>query len=59
VAFGAPDPKGTVVPLLQDRSLVDGHAAAYVCDAPSPGRAFTCRIPVIEPDALQLLLNEL
>jgi len=58
VALGAPDPQGAAVPLLKDRHLVDGRAAAYVCDAPSPGRASACRIPVTEPDALQLLLNE-
>jgi uncharacterized protein YyaL (SSP411 family) len=58
VALGAPDPQGAAVPLLRDRRLVNGRAAAYVCDAPSPGRAFACRIPVTEPDALRSLLKE-
>jgi uncharacterized protein YyaL (SSP411 family) len=39
------------VPLLQDRSLVDGRAAAYVC------RSFTCQTPVMGPEALRQLLD--
>jgi uncharacterized protein YyaL (SSP411 family) len=46
VALGAPD----AVPLLQDRSLVDGRAAAYVC------RDFACQEPVAEPEALQSIV---
>jgi len=38
------DPGG--VPLLDDRSPIDGAPAAYVCES------FACRLPVTEPDAL-------
>jgi uncharacterized protein YyaL (SSP411 family) len=38
------------VPLLEDRSLVDGMPAAYVC------RGFVCKAPVTEPDALERAL---
>ena len=38
------------VPLLLDRGLVDGRAAAYVC------RDFACQAPVKEPDMLQAQL---
>jgi uncharacterized protein YyaL (SSP411 family) len=38
VAVGEPDAPG--VPLLADRPLVDGQAAAYVC------RGFVCDRPV-------------
>jgi uncharacterized protein YyaL (SSP411 family) len=59
VALGAPDggnatdAVGSIatVPLLQDRGLVDGEAAAYVC------RGFTCQAPVTTAEALELLLN--
>jgi uncharacterized protein YyaL (SSP411 family) len=34
------------VPLLSDRSRLDGRATAYVC------RGFTCERPVTEPTAL-------
>jgi uncharacterized protein YyaL (SSP411 family) len=47
VALGAPGAQPLAVPPLQDRELVDGHAAAYVC------RSFTCRAPVTEPEALR------
>jgi uncharacterized protein YyaL (SSP411 family) len=57
VALGAPNTQPLAIPLLQDRGLVDGHAAAYVCDAPSPGRAFTCQAPVTDPEALRTLLE--
>jgi uncharacterized protein YyaL (SSP411 family) len=47
VAWGRPDG----VPLLQDRSAVEGKAAAYVC------RNFTCERPVTEPAELAALLD--
>jgi hypothetical protein len=53
VALGAPEAQPPTVPLLQDRGLPDGQATAYVCDAPSPGRAFACQAPVTEPAKLQ------
>ncbi|MFO7532101.1 MAG: thioredoxin domain-containing protein [Candidatus Limnocylindrales bacterium] len=40
------DPASTAVPLLRDRSMVDGAATAYVC------RGFACRQPTTDPDAL-------
>lgn len=43
VAVGPP---GSDVPLLRDRPLIDGRAAAYVC------RQFACEAPVTTPDAL-------
>ena len=46
VALGAPDPDKPAFPLLQGRGLVDGQAAAYVC------QAFTCQAPVTEPAKL-------
>jgi uncharacterized protein YyaL (SSP411 family) len=39
------------VPLLAGRGLVDGRAAAYVCER------FSCQAPVTEPDALAALLD--
>jgi uncharacterized protein YyaL (SSP411 family) len=51
VVLGKPGTSPPVVPLLQDRSLVDGHAAAYVC------RDFTCQAPVTDPDWLRALLG--
>jgi uncharacterized protein YyaL (SSP411 family) len=44
----AADSVGSIaaVPLLQDRALVDGHAAAYVC------RALSCQASVAEPQEL-------
>ncbi len=56
VALGAPEAQLPTVPLLQDRGLVDGQATAYVCDAPSPGRAFVCQAPVTKPAKLQAQL---
>jgi hypothetical protein len=50
VALGAPDARPPTVPLLQDRGLVDGQAAAYVC------RDFVCQAPVTEPAKLQAQL---
>jgi uncharacterized protein len=46
VAMGSPDAQPAAIPLLQDRSLVDGRSAAYVC------RDFTCQAPVTTPEAL-------
>lgn len=43
VAVGEP---GSEVPLLRDRPLVDGRAAAYVC------QGFTCQAPTTDPEAL-------
>jgi uncharacterized protein YyaL (SSP411 family) len=37
----------THVPLLRERTLVDGRPTAYVC------RGFTCRMPVTDPAALE------
>jgi uncharacterized protein YyaL (SSP411 family) len=51
VALGTPGTQPHPVPLLQDRGLVDGQAAAYVC------RDFACQAPVTTPEALELLLN--
>ena len=47
VALGAPDGQTPAVPLLQDRGLVEGHAAAYVCVS------FTCQAPVTGSEELQ------
>ncbi|HMC07667.1 MAG TPA: thioredoxin domain-containing protein [Solirubrobacterales bacterium] len=45
-------PEGTERPeLLRERSAVDGHAAAYVCEN------FACRRPVTEPDDLAASLS--
>ncbi len=51
VALGAPDAEASVVPLLQDRSQIEGRVTAYVCVD------FTCRAPVTEPEALRALLE--
>ncbi|MFG2643115.1 thioredoxin domain-containing protein [Streptomyces sp. NPDC048370] len=49
VAFGAPD--GEEFPLLKDRPLVGGGAAAYVC------RHFTCDAPTTDPADLARTLS--
>ncbi len=41
----------STVPLLKDRTRVDGKPAAYVC------RHFVCKAPVTEPDALRKQLE--
>jgi uncharacterized protein YyaL (SSP411 family) len=46
VALGSPNAEPAVVPLLQDRDLMDGCATAYVC------RAFACQAPATEQKAL-------
>jgi uncharacterized protein len=46
VLAASDDPDRSVVPLLGGRTRVDGRAAGFVC------RAFVCRLPVTEPDAL-------
>jgi uncharacterized protein YyaL (SSP411 family) len=51
VALGAPEAQPPAVPLLQDRGLVMGQAAAYVC------RDFTCRAPTTEPEELRARLE--
>jgi uncharacterized protein YyaL (SSP411 family) len=51
VALGALDAQPPAVPLLQDRGLAEGHAAAYVC------RDLTCQAPATTPQALQVLLG--
>ncbi|QLJ05222.1 thioredoxin domain-containing protein [Streptomyces sp. NEAU-sy36] len=49
VAVGTPD--GDEFPLLADRPLVSGAAAAYVC------RGFTCDAPTTDPDRLRGILG--
>ena len=48
IAHGSPDAPG--IPLLADRPLVDGDAAAYVC------RGFVCDRPVTTPEELTAAL---
>jgi uncharacterized protein YyaL (SSP411 family) len=48
----AADPAATSVPLLRDRSMVEGMPTAYVC------RGFACRLPVTTADALRAQLEE-
>jgi uncharacterized protein YyaL (SSP411 family) len=52
IALGTPETQSFAVPLLQDRGLVNGHAASYVC------RDFACQVPVTEPTKLQTLLEQ-
>jgi uncharacterized protein YyaL (SSP411 family) len=42
---------GSDVPLLAGRGLVDGRAAAYVC------QKFTCKLPVVLPEDLRAELT--
>jgi uncharacterized protein YyaL (SSP411 family) len=51
VALGAPSQEGAQVPLLRDRGLVDGLAAAYVCSG------FVCLAPATELEGLRAQLD--
>jgi uncharacterized protein YyaL (SSP411 family) len=51
VVLAATDDGDGGVPLLEGRTPVDGHTAAYVCES------FTCQRPVTEPDELLALLG--
>jgi uncharacterized protein YyaL (SSP411 family) len=51
VALGAPGGQGPAVPLLQDRGLIKGHAAAYVCTG------VVCQVPVTKPEELRARLE--
>ena len=42
----APDPASSAVPLLHDRTRIDGEATAYVC------RDFACERPTTDPAEL-------
>jgi hypothetical protein len=46
------DPATSVVPLLADRTMIDGWPTAYVC------RDFACRLPVTDPESLRAQLAE-
>jgi len=52
VALAAPSSQPSAVPLLQDRGLVGGQPAAYVC------RAFACQAPVAQPGRLWAHLEQ-
>ncbi|HJV55719.1 MAG TPA: thioredoxin domain-containing protein [Methylomirabilota bacterium] len=45
------DPAGAGLPLLAERSAVDGRPTAYVC------QHYVCQLPVTEPDALARQLD--
>ncbi len=52
LAGGPPGGEGSKeIPLLADRALIDGRAAAYVCEG------FVCRLPVTEPEDLAAQLS--
>ncbi|HEY5031373.1 MAG TPA: hypothetical protein VIJ54_02775, partial [Actinomycetes bacterium] len=52
IAVGTLDPaEAEAVPLLADRTLVDGRAAAYVC------HGFVCDLPTTDPAALARVLG--
>ena len=46
-----PGTGGELSPLLAERTLVDGRAAAYVCEG------YVCQLPVTDPDALGAVLG--
>jgi uncharacterized protein YyaL (SSP411 family) len=48
LAVAAPDDEASreAVPLLRDRTAIDGRATAYVCER------FACRLPATDPEAL-------
>jgi uncharacterized protein YyaL (SSP411 family) len=50
VVAGGPGEGATAVALMEQRTPVDGRAAAYVCER------FSCQRPVTEPDQLRALL---
>ena len=51
VALKAPSTEPSAVPLLLDRGLVDGRAAAYVC------LDFACQAPMADPEGPRSLLE--
>jgi uncharacterized protein YyaL (SSP411 family) len=51
VALGSPTTLLPTVPLLQDRGLVNGKPAAYIC------RNFACQTPVTEAEWLRAQLE--
>ena len=53
VGWGAGSTEAGVVPLLAGRAAVEGQATAYVC------RRGTCRAPVVDPEALAALLDDI
>jgi uncharacterized protein YyaL (SSP411 family) len=52
VSLGAPGGQPSVVPLLQDRGLVNGQATTYMC------REFACQAPIAKPEKLRAQLNQ-
>jgi uncharacterized protein YyaL (SSP411 family) len=51
-AYGPAGQEAPAVPLLEDRDLVDGRPAAYVC------RDFACQAPVTDPEVLRAALEQ-
>jgi uncharacterized protein YyaL (SSP411 family) len=52
VLAAGPGDGATAVPLMEGRTPLHGHAAAYVCEH------FACRRPVTDPDELRALLDD-